>query len=208
MKTKIPLGCLDIDFEVDGNDYQELVRQAWKIARLNSVVVQEGENFREWMPYAEINPSDGNEYAGFYSLKDGRRIRYGKKKPGNGGDWYPRDKNNSNYIGIEPAFEGAPTERQLPPASSTPSNEWRSQPNQRRQRTSSRDNAGRHSSANVQQKNAIKKIVARLLNINPEVLDDATISAELMDNGFSGIGSLSFDEAKDAIKTLNQMMNA
>ncbi|MEM8487418.1 MAG: hypothetical protein AAF564_17840 [Bacteroidota bacterium] len=98
MKTTVHLGCLPI--VVEANTTQELVREAWKIARLNMAITQEGADLIEWMPYCE-NGADGNEYAGFVHLQSGKRIRWGKQKQQNGGDWFVRGKSADSYRGIE-----------------------------------------------------------------------------------------------------------
>ena len=98
MKTTVHLGCLPI--VVEANTTQELVKEAWKIARLNMAITQEGADLSEWMPYCE-NGADGNEYAGFVHLQSGKRIRWGKQKQQNGGDWFVRGKGSDSYRGVE-----------------------------------------------------------------------------------------------------------
>lgn len=112
MKTNVQLGCLTILVEAD--DYKDLVRQAWRIARLNEAATQEGIAPDECLPYAETG-ADGNEYCGFVHIPTGKRIRFGQQKAQTGGDWFVRGKDSDSYRGLE-QFGAGDTSRQLPPA--------------------------------------------------------------------------------------------
>lgn len=111
MKTTAQLGMLPI--VVEAADYKEIVRQAWRIYRLNEAAAQEGLEPNECMPYCETG-GDGNEYAGFVHVPTGRRIRFGQQKQQTGGDWFVRGKNSDSYKGLE--SWNTDTSHQLPEA--------------------------------------------------------------------------------------------
>ncbi|HMB93165.1 MAG TPA: hypothetical protein VKP65_20100 [Rhodothermales bacterium] len=111
MKTHVNLGCLQVLVEAD--DYKDLIRQAWTLWHLNEAVAQEGFEPGEWMPYCE-DGADGNEYAGFAHLTNGKRIRLGKTKAG---EWYVRGKGSEHYRPPENWGSGS---NQFPAASEAP----------------------------------------------------------------------------------------
>lgn len=212
MKATVYLGNLQIHLEVADSEhaYQELTRQSWQITRLNLAATAEGWNPADCIPFCETG-SDANEYCGFVNMKTGERIRFGQQKPGKGGHWYQRSKEDKHYRGPEkfggesfagarlPAPDDAPQARQLPQVSGRPS----ARPNARPQEAPKDEpQEERGPAATPKQITAIRKLCARIAG--GIELDTYEIDLELNRNGIRPIDTLTEEEAGRAIIELSK----
>jgi len=93
--SKVFLGAMEI--RIEAPDEKALIREGWKLVKLNQAAIQEGWDLKDCFPFCETGP-DGNEYSGLVHIPSWKKIRFGKRKDG---DWYVRAKSNEYYKGPE-----------------------------------------------------------------------------------------------------------